>query len=201
MTKQSYLQQRAYRLQSEKIKQCAAFGLVLGVGFGLYGAIGYSVGLAFSDTTYLVVMWVGLLLLLLGLGQPLLLDKPSAVFRVVAGKLGHCIFQVLLIGIYYVLVTPLGMLRSKQSPNAPFVSWDGAASGYGYGWSPKQTRTMVQAGEGRANLAGTFYAILVYFARHGRWFMLPLLVVLLSLGLLLFFAQTSAFAPFIYTLF
>lgn len=201
LTRQSYLQQRACRLQSEKITQCAAFGLVLGVGFSLYGAIGYSVGLAFSDMYYLAFMCVGLVLLGFGIAQPLLLDKPSALFRVVAGKLGHFIFQVLLIAIYYALLTPLAVLRSKQSPQAPFVAWASNTTGHGYGWSPKQTRTMVQAGKGKANLAGTFYAILVYFARHGRWFMLPLLVVLLSLGLLLFFAQTSAFAPFIYTLF
>lgn len=201
MTKQSYLQQRDQRLQYEKIKQCAAFGLVLGVGFSLYGAIGYSAGLAFSDTYYVSIMCVGLVLLGMGLACPLWLDTPSAWFRVVAGKLGHYIFQLLLTVVYYAFLTPLALARSKETAHAPFLSWNCTANSRGYGWTPKQTRTMVQEGKGTATLAGTFYAILVYFARHGRWFLLPILVVLLSLGLVLFFAQTSAFAPFIYTLF
>lgn len=201
LTKHAYLQQRTQRLRYEKLKQCAAFGLVLGVGFSLYGAIGYSTGLAFADEYYVIFMCVGLLLLGVGLGYPVLLDVPSAVFRVVAGKLGHYIFQLLLTVIYYVLLTPLALLRAKESAHAPFLSWDTAANSRGYGWGPKQTRTIVHGGTGSATLTGTFYAILVYFARHGRWFLLPLLVVLLSLGLLLFFAQTSVFAPFIYTLF
>ena len=34
-----------------------------------------------------------------------------------------------------------------------------------------------------------------------RWWLLPILVVLLLVGALLVFAQTSALAPFIYTIF
>ncbi|MBU0504084.1 MAG: DUF5989 family protein [Candidatus Omnitrophota bacterium] len=34
-----------------------------------------------------------------------------------------------------------------------------------------------------------------------RWWLTPIIVMLLLLGLLIFFAQSSAVAPFIYTLF
>lgn len=34
-----------------------------------------------------------------------------------------------------------------------------------------------------------------------KWWLLPLIVVLLSVGVLLVFAQGSALAPFIYTIF
>ncbi len=34
-----------------------------------------------------------------------------------------------------------------------------------------------------------------------KWWLLPVIVVLLLVGVLLIFAQTSAFAPFIYTIF
>ena len=34
-----------------------------------------------------------------------------------------------------------------------------------------------------------------------KWWLAPIIIVLLLLGVLIFFAQTSAVAPFIYTLF
>lgn len=34
-----------------------------------------------------------------------------------------------------------------------------------------------------------------------RWWLTPIIVMLLLLGILIFFAQSSAVAPFIYTLF
>lgn len=42
----------------------------------------------------------------------------------------------------------------------------------------------------------------VEFARiHRKWWLLPMLAVLLLFGMLMVFAQGSAFAPFIYTIF
>ena len=36
---------------------------------------------------------------------------------------------------------------------------------------------------------------------HKKWWLLPVLVVMVAVGALLVFAQTSALAPFIYTIF
>ena len=43
--------------------------------------------------------------------------------------------------------------------------------------------------------------LLGFFWRQRLWWLMPMVVVLLVFGLLLIFAQTSALAPFIYTLF
>ena len=40
-----------------------------------------------------------------------------------------------------------------------------------------------------------------FFATHKRWWMLPMIVVVLLLGVLIIAAQSSALAPFIYSLF
>jgi hypothetical protein len=41
---------------------------------------------------------------------------------------------------------------------------------------------------------------LSFFAQRGHYLLLPVLLFLLLLGLILFFVQTSALAPFIYTI-
>jgi hypothetical protein len=50
----------------------------------------------------------------------------------------------------------------------------------------------------RLGVAGELMAFL--WARK-LWWMMPMIILLLALGLLIGFAQTSAIAPFIYTLF
>jgi hypothetical protein len=40
-----------------------------------------------------------------------------------------------------------------------------------------------------------------YMSVRKKWWLLPILLILVPLGLLLVFAQGSAFAPFIYTIF
>ena len=50
----------------------------------------------------------------------------------------------------------------------------------------------------RLGIAGE---LLAFFWRRKWWWLTPMLLVLLLLGALVIFAQSSAIAPFIYTLF
>jgi len=43
--------------------------------------------------------------------------------------------------------------------------------------------------------------LLVFLWSNKRWWMLPMIVVLLLFGIMMMLAQSSAIAPFIYTLF
>ncbi len=52
-----------------------------------------------------------------------------------------------------------------------------------------------------ADRAGVAAELLQFFWRRKWWWLTPMIVVLLLLALLIVFAQTSAIAPFIYTLF
>ncbi len=56
---------------------------------------------------------------------------------------------------------------------------------------------MKRAGD-RVGILGEF---IVFLWERKLWWMIPMVVVLVGFGLLLIFAQTSAIAPFIYTLF
>lgn len=51
---------------------------------------------------------------------------------------------------------------------------------------------------GRAKIIGELFRFLW---ERKLWWMIPVVVVLLLFGLLIFFTQSSAVAPFIYTLF
>lgn len=55
--------------------------------------------------------------------------------------------------------------------------------------------------QGVSRRFSTGVELLGFFGRNKWWWLTPMLVVLFGLGLLLIFVQTSAVAPFIYTLF
>lgn len=52
-----------------------------------------------------------------------------------------------------------------------------------------------------ANRAGIAGELLQFFWQRKWWWLTPMILVLLLLGGLIIFAQSSAIAPFIYTLF
>jgi hypothetical protein len=58
--------------------------------------------------------------------------------------------------------------------------------------------SLLQVARRRFGIAGE---LLSFFWSNKRWWMLPMVVVLFLVGVLLILAQSSAVAPFIYTLF
>ncbi len=56
----------------------------------------------------------------------------------------------------------------------------------------------LQLARRRFGIAGE---LLSFFMSHKRWWILPMIIVLLLMGVLLILAESSAIAPFIYTLF
>jgi hypothetical protein len=56
----------------------------------------------------------------------------------------------------------------------------------------------VQVTRRRFGIAGELVS---YFCENKRWFMMPVIIALLFVGVLILLAQSSVIAPFIYTLF
>jgi len=48
---------------------------------------------------------------------------------------------------------------------------------------------------------GLFGELWKFMSKRKKWWLAPVIVILFLLGILIFFAQGSAVAPFIYTLF
>ena len=53
----------------------------------------------------------------------------------------------------------------------------------------------------RSAAGGVFKELLLFLKKEKKWWLLPILVVMVGVGMLLVFAHGSALAPFIYTIF
>ena len=60
---------------------------------------------------------------------------------------------------------------------------------------------MLKGLRGTARRVGIMRELLEFLWERKLWWLMPMVLVLLLVGLLLVFAQSSAIAPFIYTLF
>ncbi|MEG2172533.1 MAG: DUF5989 family protein [Desulfovibrionaceae bacterium] len=202
MTKHRYLHELTARRALETTKQHIMFALLIGFAATLYGGLGYLAGTVLPDALYALICALGLVLLAIGLLRPHLVAGVSAGFRAVTGKFGHCIFNLLLGAVYFLVFYPIAMFWRHVLKKAFYHTWERGEQGPRAVWRSKTVQTLVHvAGQKQKSLVGNAYEILCYFARHGNWMLLPVLALLLFLGIIMFFAQTSSLAPFIYTLF
>ena len=200
-----YARRLAERRETEEIRQLSNFGLTVGCVFTLLGGFIWFCVVSRMDWFWWGMMVVGMVLLFLGTVLPQSLHWPNKLWMGLAHLQGQLMMSILLTLVYFGLIWPLGLWeRVKRGGTHPFHSWDVAvpplksacealpeSSMRGSVDSPLATKSR--------SVFGLFAETLKFFAQRGHYMMLPILLVLLLLGLILFFVQTSALAPFIYT--
>jgi len=198
-----YLARRSARLALEALKKEIVFGMVISSMLLAVGTWHRYLVVGANDPLWATVAVVGVLGWCVTLVLPSLWKGPEYALGLAMRKLGAWLFAVVLTALYVAFVVPVGWLLRRTSGTGPIVAWDNPeAIPRGEGWRAKEVTFEARiGGRGKPNLARRFLAVLQFFARRGHWLFLPLLVVLLALGIVLFFVKSSALAPFIYTLF
>jgi hypothetical protein len=197
-----YLDRRASRLAFEAIKREIIFGMVIStllLGVGLWR---YFFVVGATDHLWAVIAVLGGLGLAAAIVLPVTWIGPERAASFVFRRAGGAVFTLFLTVIYVLMVSPIGWGLRKVKGADPIYAWEGETPASMEGWHPKEVVYEVNlGGRGKPSLARRFVAVLQFFARRGHLVLLPTLVVLIALGMVLFFVKSSALAPFIYTLF
>ena len=110
----------------------------------------------------------------------------------------------LLVAVFACLVVPLGFVLRKLKGQKPYYAWASIPPETAEGWVDKfssDESSAVKQVKNRSASVFRLFEVTGYFIRHGEWVLVPCLLVFLIIGLLVIFAQSSAVAPMIYTLF
>lgn len=200
-----YARQLAERREIERIEQFANFGLALGWTMALAGGFCWFCVISRLDWLWSSMLFVGMGLIAVAVVLPELLELPCRWWMKLAHFQGWLVMTVMLSAIYFSLITPVGWFQRRRKGTHPFYSWDdGHAPLLRTGWEPLSVKAVVTSNPtrtGRRSLLTLLLSTVGFFYGRGHYFVLPILVLLLVLGVILFFVQGSVLAPFIYTIF
>lgn len=183
--------------------------LVLGLGVGgiaaCAGAYKFFLVQETVDMVWWGVGWVGVATMALTLIYPYIWEKPEKLIRKFGGWVGHTLMTLMLTVLYFMLICPIGLLLRATKGTHPIYGWTDQLPVEMEGWHRKEfavdIEALLQQRFGQKKRRVGVINVMMFFAARGHYVMMPVLLTLVALGITLFFLQTSALAPFIYTLF
>jgi len=199
-----YLRRLGVRRARHLLRSQIVFGLLVSSLMLVLGAVNYFLVVGAKD-----LLWKGLMIF--GAGGTVLTivfpsgwSLPERIVRRLSRGVGHFVFVVLLTLIYFLLFLPVGRLVRAAKGSHPIYAWTKSPPSGMEGWTDKEALVISEgtSGSGRSrHMMLLPIIVLGFFIRRRQFVLVPVLVILVILGLLLFFVQSSALAPFIYPLF
>lgn len=134
------------------------------------------------DIIYIIGIIIGTAIII----STLFIPELTKIFLLLFQKIGSTIFSAILTSIYIIFFIPIGRIltpKTHLTPKTTFISH-----------KPISTQSS------RSKIIHSLN-ILKFFINERSFFIVPILIILIILGLLLAFVQTSFIAPLIYTFF
>ncbi len=196
----SYMKRLNVRRERAALKNNVIFGLTIGWVLTLMGAFKTYILLESGVSQLMLV--AGVAFLGTTLVAPGLMIYPHKVMKGIATFVGTNLFKGILCVVYFLTILPAGLIYQKKNNHEPFYSWAAGNAPKIEGWTEK-IASDENGKSSEYSLPGWLQplSVVIYFARNSQLLFLPCLIVLLMLGLIGVFVQSSALAPFIYTLF
>lgn len=198
----AYLQNLALRREAAAIRQQTVYGLVMGWVLTLVAGFLYFCVPSRLDRLWMTLIAVGLMHLAAAIVLPQALAWPQRLWIALARWQGWLVMTILLTIVYFCLIWPASLFSRRRA--AGFVAWDDRPPDSTTAWQPvdvADANDTTRVEQRTRSLPFLLASMIAFFFRRGDYVLLPILILLLVLGLVLYFVQSSALAPFIYTLF
>jgi hypothetical protein len=197
-----YLQQLALRREAAEIRRLIVYGLTIGWILALVAGFLFFCVKSRFDWLWCSLMVLGCLHLAAAVVLPQALIWPERIWMTVARWQGHVVMTVLLTAVYYLLLWPASRFSRRQTTG--FYRWTDQPAKSSSSWQTIDLTaddTPAAANARYRGLPMLLAGVIGFFFRRGNYILLPILILLLILGLVLFIVQSSVLAPFIYPLF
>lgn len=196
----AYMKRLQARRDYQELKTNVIFGLTFGWVLTLVGA--FKTWILLEGNPSSVIFSMGLTFFAITLCAPNQMAYPRNVMKSIATVIGTNLFKAILSVVYFLTILPAGLIYQKKNNHEPFYSWTDVKPARIEGWTTKESSDE-RDDKSTYNLPGWLQPlqVVLYFVTHSQLLFLPCLLLLLMLGLIGVFVQSSALAPFIYTLF
>jgi Family of unknown function (DUF5989) len=198
----TYLQGLALRREAAAIRRQSVYGLVMGWVLTLVAGFLLFCVPSRLDWLWAILLAIGGLHLAAAVLLPQALAWPERVWIAIARLQGWLVMTTLLTIVFYLLIWPASFFSGRRTRG--FVTWDDQPPPTQTAWE-KFDLVEIELAETSSNryrsLPLLLAGVIAFFFRRGDYVLLPILILLIVLGLVLYFVQSSALAPFIYTIF
>lgn len=189
----NYIIKKQKRIKASKEKDNYIFGFCFGLFIVLINIYFFltTPDIKIFNIINLSFILLGVIFILLAIIYPNSLDFiHNKILKKLINCIGKIIFSILLIFIYFILVLPVGLIikrkerKNNKQSNTNFYSC-----------------TDINNFQNRKKGIYNILQVFRLFANERYALMIPIIIVLIIIGLLLIFVQSSVITPFIYTLF
>lgn len=194
----NYMKKRKVRLEEEKIEDSSLFGQIAGTILMLIGFLRWMVSYNNISYLWMILFMFGIFLFIAGVLIPQCIAWLYDGMRFIGNKVGCIIFSVMLFAVYSIFIIPTGYFIRSRRNDYMYVLWDEEFKGKEISvfFPRKEYKKLEEIG-----IRGETFKLIQYLIINGKIIFLPVVIILLILGIILFFVSSSIFAPFIYTLF
>lgn len=197
----TYLEKKEYSDAMEELKNETIFGLMGGIILMAVGVLNWLSAAKPWDVIFICVFFLGLAFLLLGVAAPSLLKYPYKAFRLWGNAVGKAVFAVLLAVLYFPLIFPVGLFLRRKRETQGYFAWKQAQPEPRSAFSDIARADGAAASPRRASYWGILYQLFSGLITNRKFILIPAVVILVIVGLILFFVSSNVMTAFIYTLF
>ena len=185
-----YLINRKKRLDRKNERDNFFFGIIIGEGMALIGFVFFlKCYSSVKEIISLIITCIGIIITFISIINPNILQKFRHLFMKITGFIGKIIFNCILMILYYLLIFPIGIifkiLGGKNEEK----------------YTSFQDYNSKDYSSGKIKGIYNILAIFRVFSGEKFFLMMPIVIILIIIGIIIAFAETSVVAPFIYTLF
>lgn len=189
----NYIIKRHKKLKASKEKDNYIFGFCFGLFIILINIYFFltTPDIKIVNIINLFFILLGILFILLSIIYPNSLDFiHNKILKKIINFIGKIIFNILLVLIYFLLVLPVGLIiKRKERKNNKQINTNFYSC------------TDINNSQNRKKGIYNILQVFRIFANERYALMIPIIIILIIIGLLLIFVQSSVITPFIYTLF
>ena len=181
----------------KEINDCSWFGIVSGLCISIFCAYQSLCSIGITCSVFKVFAAIGLVLVLFGVFLPLKLKNTVIFIKKISSFVGHIILKTLILPLYFVL-TLINIFKNKSYVKKfRFIQWNNesmiTASYHCYKNTVKNKKKNV--------IFDILNSVFSVFIKNGMYILIPVVMILMILGLIMFFASSNAVFSFVYTLF
>ncbi|MBO5410304.1 MAG: hypothetical protein J6A60_03485 [Clostridia bacterium] len=181
------------RSRARLINDCSWFGIVWGIVLLLAAAYHAICTEGVVNIICKAIAVLGILLLVAGVAAPLILQKVTHAIRAVFSAFGGVVLKIFLLPVYFVMTVINAFTRKKFSAKFGFGDFEKSKLA--------DTAYCDFNADGRKTSKHTVIDVLGLFVSNGMYFLVPVILVLLFVGAVMFFASSSSVFSFVYTMF